>query len=82
MVCVCRRVSPTVASAAMATRVSTAIDGRSLWPVGGSAADTGSVACQRQESPSATVSQGTPDLPVTQVEWRLLEEEIENDLRI
>lgn len=74
-VCACRRVRPTAAGAVKATRVSTAIDGRSLRPAGGSAADTGSVACQRQESPSATVSHGTPDLPVTQVKWRTLEEE-------
>lgn len=73
MVCVCQRVSPTAASAAKATRVSTVIDGRSLWPAGGSAVDMGSVECQRVASPSATVSQGTPDLPVTQVKWSLLE---------
>jgi len=65
--CVCPRVRPTVASAATATRVSTAIGGRSLPRAGGSAAATGSAARQREESPSATVSRGTPALPVTQV---------------
>lgn len=73
MVCACERVSRTAASAATATTVSTVIDGRSLRPAGGSAADVGSVACQRPVSPSATVSQGTPDLPATQVKWWLLE---------
>lgn len=46
------------------------IDGRSLQPAGGSAVDTESVGCQSQESPSASVSQGTPDPPVTQVTLR------------
>lgn len=67
MVCVCRRVSPTVASVVMATRVSTAIDGRSLWLAGRSAVDAGSVVCQKGASQSATVSLATRDLPVTRV---------------
>lgn len=67
----CRRESPTVASATKATRVSTAIDGRGLWPAGGSAADMGSVAFLRVVSPSATVSQATPDRPATQVDRML-----------
>lgn len=64
---VSRRVSPTAVSAAKATRVSTAIDGRSLQPAEGCAVDTGSVACQKEESLSASVSQDTPDPPVKQV---------------
>lgn len=65
--CVCPRARPTLASAAKATRASTVTDGRSHLPAGGSAADTGSVACQRAASPCVTVSQGTPDPPVTKV---------------
>lgn len=71
MVYACERVSRTVASAAKATTVSTAIDGRSPQSAGGIAADAGNAACQRAVRPSATVSRGTPDLPVTQV--KLLE---------
>lgn len=67
MGCVCPRARPTLASAAKATRASTVTDGRSRLPAGGSAADTGSVACQRVASPCVTVSQGTPDPPVTKV---------------
>lgn len=67
MGCVCPRARPTLASAAKATRASTVTDGRSRLPAGGSAADTGSVACQRAASPCVTVSQGTPDPPVTKV---------------
>ena len=79
--CVCRRVSPTAASAAKVTRVSSVIDGRSLQPAGGSAVGTESVACQSQESPSASVSQGTPDLPATPVTWRRKSKE-KNDTKI
>lgn len=73
----CQRVSPTAASAVKATRVSTVIDGRSLQPAEGSAADTGSVTCPKEDNPSATVSRGTPGQAVTQVKWRMLEEEME-----
>lgn len=68
MVCVYRRVSPTVASVVKATKVNSVTDDRSLQPAGGSAAgDTASVVCQRRESLSAIVNQGTLDHPVTQV---------------
>lgn len=70
-----QRESPTVASATKATRVSTAIDGRGLWPAEGSAADMGSVAFLRVVSPSATVSQATPDRPATQVD-RILPDKV------
>lgn len=70
MVCVCRRVSPTCVSALTATRASTVTGARSLQPAGGSAVGTGSVACQRQESRSATVSQATADPHVKLVRER------------
>lgn len=63
----CQRETPTVASAAKATRVSTVIGGWSLRPAGGSTAGTGSVASRRAGRPSVTVSQDTPGPPVTQV---------------
>lgn len=66
-VSVCQRETPTVASAAKATRVSTAIDGWSLRPAGGSTAGTGSVAFQRAGRLSVTVSQDIPGPPVTRV---------------
>ena len=62
--------TPTVASAAKATRGRTVSDSRSLWPAGGSAAGMESVAFQRVGRPSVTVSQDTPGPPVTQVKAR------------
>lgn len=58
--------TPTAASAAKATRVSTVSDSRSLRPAGG-AAGMESVAFQRAGRPSVTVSQDTLGPPVTQV---------------
>lgn len=61
------RVSLTVASVMKAIRVSSVTDDRSLQHAGGFAVGVGSVGCQKGESRSVTVSQGSPGLLVTQV---------------
>lgn len=54
-----------VVSVTKATRVSTAIDNRSLQAAGGTTVDEGSVTYQREENLSATVNQTIPDQLVT-----------------